>query len=127
MSITTLNMVALDGGGVIIPPAPSSNWRYFDVSKATEEDKADIVSTFAQIIRVMMQTDDFVCTPYSKWVDITQILAFGFDSSAPYRNRYREGCNTIGEVYVKQGGDEVFNSIGIVEITKDEFLNKTFE
>lgn len=127
MSITKLNMVALDGGGVIIPPAPSSNWRYFDVSKAAEEDKAEIVSTFAQIIRVMVQTNDFVCPPCYVWDDITQILAFGFDSSAPYRHPYRKGCNTIGEAYIAIGGNEAFNSLGIIEITEDEFLNKTFE
>lgn len=92
-----------------------------------EEDKAGIVSMFALIIRVIVQTNDIICPPKTQDTDLAKTVAFGFDSSMPYRNKYMEGVNTIGELYAMAGGDEVFNELGIIEITEDEFLNKTFE
>lgn len=110
-----------DGGSI------RSSWRYFDVSKMPEEDKVQIVAMFALIIRVRMQANDAICPPKTQDADLMKTLAFGFDSSMPYRNKYMEGINTIGELYAMAGGDEVFNELGIIEITEEEFLTKTFE
>ena len=110
-----------DGGSI------RSSWRYFDVSKMVEEDKEQIVSMFALIIRAMSVTNDVICPPKTPDIDLMKTLAFGFDSSMPYRNKYMEEINTIGELYAMAGGDEVFNELGIIEISEEEFLTKTFE
>ena len=114
---------SISGGG----ESGGSNWRYFDVSKTAEEDKGQIVSLFALIIRVMAVTNDVICPPKTPDIDLTKTLAFGFDSSMPYRNKYMEGINTVGDLFAMIGGDEILNELGIVEITKDEFVNKTFD
>ena len=75
----------------------------------------------------MAQTNDVICPPKTQDTDLAKTLAFGFDISMPYRNKYMGGINTIGELYITAGGDEAFNEVGIIEITEDEFLNKTFE
>lgn len=75
----------------------------------------------------MAQANDVICPPKTQDADLAKTLAFGFDSSMPYRNKYMEGINTIGELYAMAGGDEVFNELGIIEITEEEFLTKTFE
>lgn len=97
------------------------------MSKIAEEDKVTIVSMLALIVRVIVQTNDIICPPKTPDVDLGKILAFGFDTSMPYRNMHMAGVNTIGELYAKVGGDEASNEIGIIEITEEEFLNKTFE
>lgn len=112
-----------DGGST----GGGSNWRYFDVSKMTEEHKKQIIPMFALIIRIMVETNDVICTPNFPGLNPTKTLAFGFDSSAPFRSDLMEGINTVGELFVGlMGDDEIFNPFGIFEITKDEFMNKTF-
>ena len=99
------------------------SWMFFDVSKADEQSKVGVVQMFAQIIRAIVYTNDVICPPATQDIDFTKTVAFGFDKSMPYRNKYMEGVNTIGELYVAAGGDELFNEIGITKITKEEFYS----
>ena len=112
-------IASIEGGG----SGGGGEWVYYDVRNINEEDKPSIVGMFAQIISAKVVTNYVICPPNTPDVNLTTTLAFGFDKSAPYRNKYMEGINTLGELYAASGGDEIFNEIGITEITKEQFYS----
>lgn len=67
------------------------SWMFFDVSKADEQSKVGVVQMFAQIIRAIVYTNDVICPPATQDIDFTKTVAFGFDKSMPYRNKYMGG------------------------------------
>jgi hypothetical protein len=127
------------GGGDA--PSGGSNWKYWDFTGYKDDIFAFIESipTLAHNVRVIINGAEMI-VPFGIFTiyeisqeTLTQIKAIGVDMSAKVRNHpLAPTATTMGEVFSTDLGgitlEQCFKDIwGLVEITEDEFLNKTFE
>lgn len=142
-------MTTLDGGVIIkkgegggsTPPSGGSSWRYWDFTGYKDDIHAFIESMPILIhsVRAIVNGKDVV-VPFGIFSiykisqeTLTQIKAIGVDMSAKVKNHLlAPTATTMGEVFSTDLGgitlEQGFKNIwGLVEITEDEFLNKTFE
>ena len=117
------------GGG----ESGGSSWRYYDVSGVDVNMKPNIIRMVFSYIRVIDGDNDIITTVaalQSMISDWGKVKAAAVDFNSPIRTVETGFQTTNVEGFLNAMGgnpDEMFASMGLIEITKDEFLNKTFE
>lgn len=117
------------GGG----ESGGGSWKYYDVSGVDVNMKPNIIRMVFSYITVIKGSNDIISSVGaidSMISDWGEVKAAAVDFNSPIRTTETGfQTSTVEGLLNAMGGnpDEMLASMGLIEITKDEFLNKTFE
>lgn len=118
--------LAGSGGGDV--PSGGNNWKYFDVTQVPKDLFFLRTGLIAMLARCVDATNDAILVgSYAFGIDPSIIKAIGVDLSITIAfSEYNFERITMEQYLNDAGFLENCASLGFVEITEDEFLNKTF-
>ena len=96
-----------------------SSWKYYDCSNA--QDSKFMLGTLFHLVKCLNNSDQSVISTTFLLTAAKTIVACAVDLSAPIKDANSDSIITMEEYYAQQGIAEAFSTIGIVEISKEQF------